>query len=348
MNSYIYTGNQLTVVIDSGDGSSNPYTVDKSHVNFDAILLAVKEGCFSDIPELVSVVKSVNQFGKGKVVVDEDEGVIRYDGEVIHNSLTQRVMQMVGEGFTVEPFVNFLNNLMQNPSKRAVDELYKFLEYGKLPITEDGCFLAYKRVKGDYYDCHSGTVLNKMFEQLTDEEIERMPYTTANGVTVELVNGVVQVSMNRNKVDDVSERTCSYGLHFCSLEYLSSFWGEHVMVLKINPADVVSIPVDYNNTKGRCAMYQVVGEYKGDLKSSAFDKSVVDLGESEDTDTLEWGECELDVPVEITDDYVDGYLDGYPDGRNGRQSNVSKGTDYGLGYLDGHKDGRLHRKRKYN
>lgn len=32
------------------------------------------------------------------------------------------------------------------------------------------------------------------------------------------------------------------------------------MVLKINPQDVVSIPTDYNNTKGRCCKYTVVGE----------------------------------------------------------------------------------------
>lgn len=351
MNSYIYTGDMLTGVVDNADGSSTHYTVDKTHVNFESILLAVKEGRFSDIPDLVSVAKAVNQFGKGSVVVDEDEGVIRYNGEVVHNSLTQRVMQMVGEGFTVEPFINFLNNLMQNPSKRAVDELYKFLEYGKLPITEDGCFLAYKRVRDDFYDCHSGTVLNKMASQLTEAEHAKLPYTTNNGVTVELVDGVVTVSMVRNKVDDRSEHTCSYGLHFCSLDYLSSFWGDHVMVLKINPADVVSIPVDYNNTKGRCAMYQVVGEYKGNLKEHAFDKSVVELGETEDTDELEWEDYDVDYPEVLNEtDFVEGYLAGYTEGRQGmyqQYTNFNAKDDYDYGYADGYKDGKNHRKRKY-
>jgi hypothetical protein len=32
------------------------------------------------------------------------------------------------------------------------------------------------------------------------------------------------------------------------------------MVVKINPADVVSIPNDYSNTKGRTWRYEVVGE----------------------------------------------------------------------------------------
>jgi hypothetical protein len=69
--------------------------------------------------------------------------------------------------------------------------------------------------------------------------------------------------MERNTVDDNKEQTCSAGLHFCSQEYLPNFGsgrGDHVMILKINPRDVVSIPVDYNNSKGRCCRYEVIGE----------------------------------------------------------------------------------------
>jgi hypothetical protein len=66
--------------------------------------------------------------------------------------------------------------------------------------------------------------------------------------------------MERNQVNDNKDVTCSAGLHFCSQGYLGHFSGERVMILKINPRDVVSIPTDYNNTKGRCARYEVVGE----------------------------------------------------------------------------------------
>lgn len=41
------------------------------------------------------------------------------------------------------------------------------------------------------------------------------------------------------------------------------------MILKINPADVVAIPSDYNNTKGRTWKYEVVGEYLEDWKVRA-------------------------------------------------------------------------------
>ena len=69
--------------------------------------------------------------------------------------------------------------------------------------------------------------------------------------------------MPRNFVNDNKEETCSTGLHFCSREYAEGFFGnsgDRMMVIKINPRDVVSIPVDYNNTKGRCSRYEVVGE----------------------------------------------------------------------------------------
>jgi hypothetical protein len=46
------------------------------------------------------------------------------------------------------------------------------------------------------------------------------------------------------------------------------------MILKINPADVVSIPTDYNGSKGRCMKYEVIAEVVGD-PADAF-ASVVD------------------------------------------------------------------------
>jgi len=99
-------------------------------------------------------------------------------------------------------------------------------------------------------------------------------------------NSVGQVvTMPRNKVDDVRANTCSEGLHFCSLEYLPHFGslsrGDRTVIVKINPADVVSIPQDYNNAKGRTCRYQVVAEHDSDTKS-AFDEPVVDYTPDEE------------------------------------------------------------------
>jgi hypothetical protein len=140
---------------------------------------------------------------------------------------------MLQEGFTIDPLVKFMENLMENPSNRSVTELYGFLEKNNLPITPDGHFLAYKRVREDYKDCHSGTMDN------SPGKIVEMP---------------------RNKVDDNQNNTCSHGLHFCSEGYLKHFGGARTVIVKINPRDVVSIPSDYDNTKGRACRYEVIGE----------------------------------------------------------------------------------------
>jgi len=143
---------------------------------------------------------------------------------------------------------------MQNPSKRAVTELYGFLEKNNLPITSDGHFLAYKKVKQDYTDCYTGTMDNSV------------------GKVVE---------MERNRVDDDQNNTCSTGLHFCSRDYLNHFGGERIVIVKINPRDVVSIPTDYNNAKGRACRYEVIDEIDKEKADEAFAKSVQDQAERE-------------------------------------------------------------------
>jgi hypothetical protein len=201
----------------------------------------------------------------------------------MHNALTKRMVAMIQEDFPVEPLIAFMENLMDNPSKRAVNELYGFLEKNTLPITSDGCFLAYKKVRQDYFDVHSGTVLNKPAAYMTDEDTAALEEAVGknNEVTVAVEDGVTVVSMERNLVDDDQNRTCSTGLHFCSQDYLNSFGGERIVILKINPRDVVSIPNDYNDSKGRCARYEIVDEIDKDKADEAFAKSVQEAAEKE-------------------------------------------------------------------
>jgi len=159
---------------------------------------------------------------------------------------------MLEEGFPVDALCNFLCRLKQNPSKRAVDELYGVLENNDLPITPEGNFYAYKKVREDFKDIHSGTFDN------SPASVCEMP---------------------RNEGNEDKDQTCSTGLHFCSLEYLPRFGrstGDRVMILEIDPADVVSIPSDYNNAKGRACRYTVIAEHnaKDPETTSAFDSVV--------------------------------------------------------------------------
>ena len=218
------------------------YVVETDHPKYDQALDAIRQKNWDQFVDLVNISKQVKSYFDGTDVEIYD-GSINYHGQVIHNTLTKRILNFMRDGLPHEPLLNFFKNLMENPSKRAVDELYDFLEAGELPITEDGHFLAFKNVRSNYLDIHSGKFNNS-------------------------VGNVCE--MPRNGVDEDKERTCSYGLHFCSIEYLPHFTdtdGGKTMIVKINPKDVVAIPADYNNTKGRTCRYEVVAEYKDDWRS---------------------------------------------------------------------------------
>jgi hypothetical protein len=183
-------------------------------------------------------------------------GVVYYDGQPLHNYAVDRLLTMIDAGREVKPLVAFLENLQRNPSKRVVDNLYRFLEHGQIPLTDDGHFLAYKAVRGDFKDIHSGTF---------DNSVGRV------------------CEMARNRVDEDPNRTCSAGLHVCSFGYLPHFShaGGHVMICKVNPADVVAIPADYNDTKMRVSRYEVVGEvldYYGDARSDVLGEAGATVG----------------------------------------------------------------------
>jgi hypothetical protein len=236
---FIIQGNNVVVVI-----NNTPHTISKTHITYQKVVDAIKAGDWDTVRDVIEPKKVVLEYGKGNVAVQGD--TLFWKGREMHNALTTRMISMLQEDFPIEPLVMFMENLMSNPSKRAVDELYGFLEKNNLPITPDGHFLAYKKVRDDYTDVHSGT----------------------------MDNGVGQiVEMERNEVDDNKDRTCSTGLHFCSQNYLNHFGGERIVIVKINPRDVVSIPSDYNDSKGRTCRYEVIGEL-GVNPEDAFDKPV--------------------------------------------------------------------------
>jgi hypothetical protein len=237
---FLIQGNNVVVVIDN-----KPHTISKTHITYQRVVDAIKAGDWEAVKDVVEPKKVVLEYGKGNVAVQGEK--LFWKGAEMHNALSSRMIQMLQDGFPIEPMVQFMENLMQNPSKRAVTELYGFLEKNSLPITPDGHFLAYKRVRFDYKDCHTGTMDNSV------------------GKVVE---------MERNNVDDDKDRTCSTGLHFCSQSYLSHFGGERIVIVKINPRDVVSIPSDYNDSKGRACQYEVVDEIDKDKADEAFAKSV--------------------------------------------------------------------------
>lgn len=236
-----------TIVFTTTEGRT--HAVAQSHPNFQRIreqIKAIREARAGgmDIDALVhalvrltDISQTLAEDSSGRVVVRD--GVVYYDGEEIHGAITDHIVWGLREGEDVKPHIAFLQNLMENPSKRSVDQLYQFIVKHGMALTEDGHILAYKRVRGDFTDCHSGK------------------FDNSPGRVVE---------MPRNKVNDNPNETCSTGLHFCAQSYLPNFGnddGNRIVIVKVNPRDVVSIPTDYNHAKARCCRYEVLGEYAG-------------------------------------------------------------------------------------
>jgi hypothetical protein len=177
--------------------------------------------------------------------IEVKDGNLYVFGDPIHSTIAKRVISFIEHGLDCVHLFKFILKLNMNPSKRAVDELYTFLEHRALPVTDNGNFLAYKAVRADYTDKYSGKFLN------TIDSVLEMP---------------------RNKVDDNKENGCSYGFHAGSVDYAKDFMDRdgHLMLVEINPADVVSIPTDCQFQKLRTCKYKVVGEYEIDLNDPMY------------------------------------------------------------------------------
>jgi hypothetical protein len=270
---YTLTNNSITLFLDG-----RPQTVDSSSPTFDQLKEALRQNADEDtLRNLISTRRYVETNTYGRVTVSGD--TVFYDDQEMHGHLVDRMLAMLRDGFDIAPLARFMARLMHNPSTRAIDELFLWLEGSKMPITADGHFLAYKKVRDDYHDFFSGKMNN------------------AIGSVIE---------MDRTEVDPDRFRTCSAGLHFCSFAYLPHYYGDRgrVLVVKIDPADVVAIPDDYSNAKGRAWRYAVVGEVPQEDAEFAFRTPVVDsFGTYDDS---------YDDDAEIDDYFEDDDPWGFP------------------------------------
>jgi hypothetical protein len=232
---FMWVDGNLTLIL-----NNKAHQILPDHLNYKLIMERLSSATEDELLELVDIESAVASFSDGAVEVKN--GKVFYDGEEVHGAISKRILEFMSKGLPFQPLVNFLNNLMDNPSMQSQTELYDFLEHQYLPITEDGHFLAYKAVRSDYMDKYRGTFDNH-------------------------VGNVCE--MKRAKVDDNRGVGCSQGLHAGALNYVAGYGsveaGDKIVIVKINPKDVVSVPNDCNCEKLRTCRYEVVGEYQGEL-----------------------------------------------------------------------------------
>lgn len=301
--SYIITDNNITV-----NYEGQTHIVARSDELATKLIAALREKRQEDIPNLVSAAKRVVNYGQGDFQVKDGEILIK--GQPVHHVLSRKILSFQQEGLPHLPLVRFAENLQNNPSYRAVTELFQFLEKNDHPITEEGKFIAYKRVRSDFLDIHSGTIDNS-------------PGT--------------EPSMPRNQVNENSNETCSHGLHVANWDYAHNHFGSSqkesdvMLEVEVDPADVVSIPVDYDQAKMRVCKYKVLGvidkAHSSDVRLRGHEPDpVLEYNEEEDEvedeeedevdeECLDCGAyvepgndlCEDCVEVEFDDDEVDEY-----------------------------------------
>ena len=272
----------LTVIIDN-----ETFVLDSSSPQFDRAIQSIKANDIDGIRKAIKIKEAIVEASTGRLELID--GVIFVKGEKLNHSLVSRIVKMFSEGFDINPLLLFLDNLLLNPSFRAQNELYGFLSACSLPITDDGHFMAYKKVKFDYKDIYTSSIDNSIGERVT---------------------------MERNTVDEDSSRTCSNGLHVCSQDYLPHFgssWGDadspsRVVLVKINPRDVVAVPEDYDNAKMRVCEYTVISELEGykDRMPDDFTTKYSDTSGCED-------DCEDDCGDDCDCDWSDDDYDEHWD-----------------------------------
>ena len=250
---YRISDKTITIVVDR-----QVHTVQRSAANADALIAELAKGEFADL-EVIKAMASVKNYivylSQGRISLT-DAG-IQFMGELVNSYMTERIMRHHAEGVDVAPMLAFMDRVMNHPILGIQQDIYKWCEKGDMPFTAEGHIIAYKKVREDYRSYHSspdGTHLHHP------------------------IGGYVE--MERSAVDPRRDNTCSTGLHFCSYDYLNAYQGANtgrILILSIDPQDVIAIPTDYNQTKGRACRYRIIGELDHDQAQKFFKgKLVVD------------------------------------------------------------------------
>lgn len=160
------------------------------------------------------------------------DGVLYWHGIKQESGIARRIVSDIETGKFDNRYVEFMRKLMLNPSYKSVEMLYDFLEHNKFEILENGNILAYKGLK----------------------RTENGPRDWFTGLVPNWAN--TTVTMPRNMVEDDPTKACSQGLHIASKEYARDYG--NVVEVSVDPADIVSVPYNYNNKKCRCCRYEVL------------------------------------------------------------------------------------------
>ena len=224
------TSNTITIIY---EGES--YSVTEGQVNYEKLRTAIFHREWDKVPDYLSTEKTLEDWAEGLFTVRD--GKVVYDGYTIPDAVQRRILGAVASGEDPTRYMRFWERLDRNPNHNSVQQLLNFLGHAGIPINSDGMIIAYKGVRQNFRDCHSG-------------KFDNSPGKT--------------LRMKRWRVSPDPKTPCHFGLHVGAREYAAVF-GKRVVIVEVDPENVVSVPDDHSCQKMRVCEYRVIGLDNGSL-----------------------------------------------------------------------------------
>lgn len=137
----IMNENFITVIAD------RTLSITKEDARYPNAVALYRKGLFTELIDLLDQPAAIQRYTTGKVKVYD--GIVTYNGEPVHGSITKRILDFLKQGLPFKGLVAFLNNLYENTNVNVRDRLYDFLEKNNLGITDRGSFVVFKLVNAD-------------------------------------------------------------------------------------------------------------------------------------------------------------------------------------------------------
>lgn len=283
-------GESLILIYDDGD----PVTVPGTHPRFQEILELLRSGEAEDekVKELVNIMHAA---GKKLSAITDRISVAPYgvffDGDILRSELAEIIGDMLdeGRGDDLAAVAKFLENAAANQSMSAIDDMYRWITNRDMVLTSEGTFLAYKGVmsqNGNIVSITRGTAL------VDGEEF-----------TGNIPNPVgAVITMPRSAVTADSAVGCGPGLHAGTYSYARGFSRGPMLLVEINPRDVVSVPSDCSFQKLRVSRYKVLEHIEGRQESRYYEfENVEDDGDFTEEGQVDEQETAEDLTLRSED-----------------------------------------------
>lgn len=222
---YVAFSNQLIVIC-----NDVAYTVTDSDSRYPELL----EACINNDEKTVAKLLLPKVLFSSHGIELSADGVCKVHGLQVSSVLTDYIVKVSAKPSS-ENYLNliaFIERLYNFNMLDKLDMIFSFLKHNDIQLIEGGLILGYKYIRKvpnfsgfEYVDAHSRT----------------LPQGIGYEVTID-------------KVDDNPDRTCSYGLHVGSFDYIKNTNLDYAIVL-VKPENIVSIPTDYDGMKMRCKSY---------------------------------------------------------------------------------------------